>query len=225
VSGKRNIQLAPSLLAADFADLGGAVRLLDHVVDIFHVDVMDGHFVPNLTMGPMVVGALRSHTRATLDVHLMVSDPDRWIEPYREAGADWISVHYETCNHLERTMSLIRDSGARAGLALNPASFPGGLEYVLADGDFILVMSVNPGFGGQSFLPASLDKARALRSRLDEHGLESVQLEIDGGVDLGNVADCVRAGIDVLVAGSSVYGAKDPRAAARKLLEKARAAA
>jgi len=199
--------------------------MLDDIADVFHVDVMDGHFVPNLTMGPMVVESLRPHTEAVLDVHLMVADPDEWIGPYRDAGADWISVHYETCPHLERTLACIRDSGARAGLVFNPATDPRGLEYVLADGDFVLVMSVNPGFGGQKFLPSSLDKLASLRSRLDALGLPAVQLEIDGGVDAGNVADIVRAGADLLVAGSSVYRAEDPRAAAQELLELARAAA
>jgi ribulose-phosphate 3-epimerase len=222
VSEPRTIRLAPSLLAADFADLGGAVEMLADIVDLFHFDVMDGHFVPSINMGPRVVTALRPRTEAVLDVHLMVSEPDKWIGPYRDAGADWISVHYETATHLERTMSCIRESGARAGVVLNPGSFPDGLEYVLNDADFVLVMSVNPGFGGQSFLRSSLDKLSALRSRLDAHGLGRVQLEIDGGVDSSNAADIVRAGADILVAGSSVYGADDPRAAATRLLAEAR---
>jgi len=222
VSESREIRLAPSLLAADFADLGAAVDMLADIVDVFHIDVMDGHFVPNINMGPVVVEALRPRTEVVLDVHLMVTEPDKWIGPYRDAGADWISVHYETAPHLERTMSCIRGSGARAGVVLNPGSFPDGLEYVLNDTDFILVMSVNPGFGGQSFLRSSLDKLRALRSRLDQHGLGGVQLEIDGGVDTSNAADIVRAGADILVAGSSVYGADDPRAAATRLLQEAR---
>ncbi|SVC43095.1 uncharacterized protein METZ01_LOCUS295949, partial [marine metagenome] len=182
----RNIQLAPSLLAADFADLRGAVKLLDDAVDIFHIDIMDGDFVPNITMGPMIVAALRQHTDAVFDVHLMVRNPDVWIGPYRDAGADWISVHYETAPHLERTLSCIRESGARAGIALNPGTYPDGLEYVLNDTDFVLVMSVNPGFGGQNFLVSSLKKLSALRTRLDEKGLSLVQLEIDGGVDATN---------------------------------------
>ena len=183
MSPMRNIQLAPSLLAADFADLRGAVKLLDDAVDSFHIDIMDGDFVPNITMGPMIVAALRQHTDAVFDVHLMVRNPDVWIGPYRDAGADWISVHYETAPHLERTLSCIRESGARAGIALNPGTYPDGLEYVLNDTDFVLVMSVNPGFGGQNFLVSSLKKLSALRTRLDEKGLSLVQLEIDGGVD------------------------------------------
>ena len=218
----RNIQLAPSLLAADFADLRGAIKLLDDAVDIFHIDIMDGDFVPNITMGPMIVAALRQHTDAVFDVHLMVRNPDAWIGPYRDAGADWISVHYETAPHLERTLSCIRESGARAGIALNPGTYPDGLEYVLNDTDFVLVMSVNPGFGGQNFLVSSLKKLSALRTRLDEKGLSLVQLEIDGGVDATNASDIVRAGADILVAGSSVYRSEDPLQAVEQLLANAR---
>ena len=222
MSPMRNIQLAPSLLAADFADLRGAVKLLDDAVDIFHIDIMDGDFVPNITMGPMIVAALRQHTDAVFDVHLMVRNPDVWIGPYRDAGADWISVHYETAPHLERTLSCIRESGARAGKALNPGTYPDGLEYVLNDTDFVLVMSVNPGFGGQNFLVSSLEKLSALRTRLDEKGLSLVQLEIDGGVDATNASDIVRAGADILVAGSSVYRSEDPLQAVEQLLANAR---
>jgi ribulose-phosphate 3-epimerase len=222
MSPMRNIQLAPSLLAADFADLRGAVKLLDDAVDIFHIDIMDGDFVPNITMGPMIVAALRQHTDAVFDVHLMVRNPDVWIGPYRDAGADWISVHYETAPHLERTLSCIRESGARAGIALNPGTYPDGLEYVLNDTDFVLVMSVNPGFGGQNFLVSSLEKLAALRKRLDEKGLSLVQLEIDGGVDATNASDIVRAGADILVAGSSVYRSEDPLQAVEQLLANAR---
>ncbi len=216
-------RLAPSLLAADFADLGGAVRQLEDVVDIFHIDVMDGHFVPNISMGTAVVKSLRPVTDATLDVHLMVSEPAQWVGPYRDAGADWISIHHEATVHLERTLRLIRDSGARAGLAINPGTMPDGLRYVLADGDFIVVMSVNPGFGGQQFLGSSVGKLAALRGRLDADGLAGVELEIDGGVDAGNAAACAGAGADILVAGSSVYRADDPVRAANEIIEKARA--
>lgn len=216
------VRLAPSLLAADFADLGGAIRMLDGVVDLFHVDVMDGQFVPNIAMGPGLVKSLRAVTDVELDVHLMVAEPDRWIGPYHDAGADWISIHYEASNHLERTLSRIRECGARAGLALNPATMPDGLEYVLEATDFVLVMSVNPGFGGQGFLSSSIDKLAALRRRLDQVGLDQVQLEIDGGVDAGNAGDCAKAGAEILVAGSSVYRAEDPRRAAEEILERAR---
>jgi len=231
MSENRTIQLAPSLLASDFAALGEAVERLRGVVDVYHVDIMDGHFVPNITLGPAVVKALRRHTDAILDVHLMVSDPDLWIDPYREAGADWLCFHIEAATHAQRTISYIRETGARAGVALNPATYMGaragvalnpatyipGIDYLVENGDFILAMSVNPGFGGQKFLPRTLDKVRALRSELDAAGLDAVQIEIDGGVDLGNAADIVRAGVDILVAGSSVYGAEDPVAAANAL--------
>ncbi len=217
MSESRTIQLAPSLLASDFAALGEAVERLRGVVDVYHVDIMDGHFVPNITLGPAVVKALRRHTDAILDVHLMVSDPDLWIDPYREAGADWLCFHIEAATHAQRTISYIRETGARAGVALNPATYIPGIDYLVENGDFILTMSVNPGFGGQKFLPRTLDKVRALRSELDAAGLDAVQIEIDGGVDLGNAAEIVRAGVDILVAGSSVYGAEDPVAAANAL--------
>jgi len=217
MSEPRTIQLAPSLLASDFAALGEAVERLHGVVDVYHVDIMDGHFVPNITMGPAFVKALRRHTDAILDVHLMVSDPDFWIDPYRDAGADWLCFHIEAATHAQRTMSYIREKGARAGVALNPATYLPGVNYLVENGDFILVMSVNPGFGGQKFLPRTLDKVRALRAELDAAGLDGVQFEIDGGVDVGNAAEIVRAGVDILVAGSSVYGAEDPVAAAKAL--------
>jgi ribulose-phosphate 3-epimerase len=217
MSEGRTIQLAPSLLASDFAALGAAVERLHGVVDVYHVDIMDGHFVPNITMGPAIVKALRRHTDAILDVHLMVSDPDLWIDPYRDAGADWICFHIEAATHAQRTISYIRETGARAGVALNPATYIPGIDYLVENGDFILAMSVNPGFGGQKFLPRTLDKVRALRAELDAAGLDEVQIEIDGGVDVGNAADIVRAGVDILVAGSSVYGAEDPVVAARAL--------
>jgi ribulose-phosphate 3-epimerase len=217
MSESRTIQLAPSLLASDFAALGAEVERLHGVVDVYHVDIMDGHFVPNITMGPAIVKALRRHTDAILDVHLMVSDPDMWIEPYREAGADWLTFHIEAATHAQRTISRIRELGARAGVALNPATYPTGLEYLVENGDFILAMSVNPGFGGQSFLPSTLKKVEALRAQLDASGLTEVQFQIDGGVDVGNAAEIVAAGVDILVAGSSVYGADDPVAAAKAL--------
>jgi ribulose-phosphate 3-epimerase len=217
MSESRTIQLAPSLLASDFAALGEAVERLRGVVDVYHVDIMDGHFVPNITMGPAIVKALRRHTDAILDVHLMVSAPDKWIEPYREAGADWLCFHIEAAIHAQRTISSIRELGARAGVALNPATYPPGIEYLVENGDFILAMSVNPGFGGQKFLPSTLKKVETLRAELDAAGLREVQFEIDGGVDVGNAADIVRSGVDILVAGSSVYGAEDPVAAARAI--------
>lgn len=215
----RPIRVAPSLLAADAADLRGAVLALEKTVEIFHVDVMDGHFVPNISMGPAVVEGLRGVTDHVLDVHLMVAEPDRWIEPYRRAGADWISVHAEATVHLERTLRHIRETGARAGVALNPATEGAGLDYVLEEDDFIVVMSVNPGFGGQRFLRRSLDKLAGLRASLEQSGFAGVELEVDGGVGPENAADCAAAGASILVAGSSVLRTPDPAAAARTLLE------
>ena len=207
--------VAPSLLAADQTDLAAAVQTLDAHCDVFHVDVMDGHFVPNISMGPAVVEGLRPRTEKPLDVHLMVGDPSVWVEHYRAAGADWISVHAEATVHLERTVSQVRECGARAGVALNPATPPNGLEYVLQDGDFVVVMTVNPGYGGQSFLPASVAKIAAVRKYLDGAGLAGVDIEVDGGIDTTNAGDCVGAGATVLVAGSAIVKASDPVAAAR----------
>ena len=216
-----DVVIAPSLLAADPTDLRSAVAVLDGHADVFHVDVMDGHFVPNITFGPEVVAALRPQTTTPLDVHLMVSNPDEWVPRYAEAGADWISLHAEATRHLERSVSQIREHGARAGVVLNPATSFAGLEYVLQNGDFVLVMSVNPGYGGQQFLPRSVDKIRALRSMLDAAGLDGVDIEVDGGVALGNARALVEAGTRILVAGSSIVGAADPVAAARLIRDRA----
>lgn len=209
--------IAPSLLAADQTDLATAVHRLDEHCDVFHVDVMDGRFVPNISMGPSVVEGLRPRTSRPLDVHLMVANPGLWIERYRAAGADWISIHAEATMHLERTVSQVRECGARAGVALNPATTPDGLEYALRDGDFVVVMTVNPGYGGQSFLPTALAKIAAVRRYLDDAGLGGVDIEVDGGVDATNAGDCVDAGAAVLVAGSAIVKAPDPIEAARAI--------
>ncbi len=206
--------LAPSLLAADQTDMATTVQLLEQHCDVFHVDVMDGHFVPNISMGPAVVEGLRPRTSRPLDVHLMVADPGAWVERYRDAGADWISVHAEATAHLERTVSQVRECGARAGVALNPATSPVGLEYALENGDFVVVMTVNPGFGGQSFLPSSVAKIAAVRKYLDDAGLAGVDIEVDGGVDAGNANECAAAGARILVAGSAIVKAADPMKAA-----------
>jgi ribulose-phosphate 3-epimerase len=215
------VQIAPSLLAADKADIGAAVRQLEDHIDVFHIDVMDGHFVPNISFGPSLVESVRPRTSRPLDVHLMVERPERWVSVYRDAGADWLSVHVEATAHLERTVSVIRESGARPGVALNPATPPSGLEYVLRNGDFVLVMSVNPGFGGQSFIAASYRKIAAVRSYLDAVGLDGVEIQIDGGIGAANAAACVAAGASILVAGSSITGAADPVAAAHALRDAA----
>ena len=216
---KKGVQIAPSLLAADKAEIGAVMARLDDHVDIFHIDVMDGHFVPNISFGPSLVESVRPRTALPLDVHLMVECPERWVSVYREAGADWISVHAEATAHLERTVSVVRESGARAGVALNPATSPEGLEFVLQNGDFVVVMTVNPGFGGQSFIEGSYRKIAAVRRYLDEAGLDAVDIEVDGGIGVGNAGACVAAGATVLVAGSSITGAEDPVAAAHALRE------
>lgn len=209
--------MAPSLLAADQADLRSAVDALGQAPDVLHIDVMDGHFVPNISMGPAVVSGVRRLTSLPLDVHLMVSDPGAWVQPYRAAGADWISVHAEATPHLQRTVSQIRESGARAGVVLNPATPFDGLQYVLADGDFVLVMSVNPGYGGQRFLAATPGKIAALREFLDGHGLGGVPLEVDGGIDADTIGACAAAGARIFVAGSAITGTADPAAATHRL--------
>jgi ribulose-phosphate 3-epimerase len=220
-----NVQIAPSLLAADQSDLAAAVRVLEPATDVYHVDVMDGHFVPNISMGPAVVSGIRPRTSLPIDVHLMVSDPDRWIDPYRDAGADWISVHAEATNHLQRTMSHIRERGARAGVVLNPGTGFDGLEYVLEPGDFVLLMSVNPGFGGQKFIASTVDKIARLRAFLDSGSLASVDIQVDGGIDTVTVGACAGAGARIFVAGSAITGTADPVAAATEIRRLAEAAA
>ncbi|MBM3802531.1 MAG: ribulose-phosphate 3-epimerase [Acidimicrobiia bacterium] len=211
------VQIAPSLLAADFADLGGAIRLVESAgADAIHVDVMDGHFVPNITMGPPVVASLRRVTTLPLDVHLMIEDPDAYIEPFASAGADWISVHVESCRHLDRTLQLIRSLGARPGVVVNPATSLSTLDEALPLAEYVLVMTVNPGFGGQHFLPYTLEKVWRLRKVIQHKGLP-IRIEVDGGVCSGNVPDLVRSGASILVVGSQIFGAPDPVAAVRKL--------
>lgn len=202
----RRIQIAPSLLSADFANLERDVRRCEEGgADMLHVDVMDGHFVPNITIGPLVVQALRPITKLTLDVHLMISDPDKYIKQFAEAGADNISVHVETCPHLHRSLALIREHGKRAGAVLNPVT---PLEYIYPAAeycDFILLMSVNPGFGGQSFIPSFLRRARELRAFLDANSLSHVDIQVDGGVKIDNVAEVVAAGANLIVSGSGIF--------------------
>ena len=209
------MRIAPSILSADFAALGEAIARVEAAgADQLHVDVMDGHFVPNLTLGPPVIESIRKRTRLPLDVHLMIEEPDRWVETYVKAGADYLTVHSEATPHLERILVQIREAGAKAGVALNPSTPPEVLEYVLEDLDLVLVMSVNPGFGGQSFIPTAYEKIRRLRTLL---GGRDVWVSVDGGVKADNAGPLARAGATVLVAGSSIFGAPDPGAAVAAL--------
>jgi len=212
-----SVRIAPSVLAADFAALGDAVRQMEAAgADQIHVDVMDGHFVPNLTMGPAIVAALKRSTRLPLDVHLMIEEPDRYLEAFVRAGAAMVTVHAETAPHLHRTLQVIRQLGAAAGVALNPSTPVDQLRDVIGDLDLILIMSVNPGFGGQSFIPHSLEKVAAARALLSAR-LSRAEVSVDGGVDLSNAATLVANGASTLVAGTSVFGAADPSAAVKAL--------
>jgi ribulose-phosphate 3-epimerase len=215
------VKLAPSILAADLAALGDAVRWCEEGgADVVHVDVMDGHFVPNLSFGVPVVAALAKRTRLPLDVHLMVANPERLLDDYLAAGAAWVSVHVEATAHLDRLLARIRSAGARAGAVLNPATPVAVLEDCLPALDFVLVMSVNPGFAGQRFVPYALDKVRRLREMIRAAGA-AVEIEIDGGVGLDNVAAVVAAGADICVAGSAVFASADPAARMRELKQAA----
>ena len=202
-------KIAPSILSADFSRLGEEIKAVEAAgADYIHIDVMDGHFVPNITIGPLVVAAARKITTLPLDVHLMIENPDRYIPDFAAAGADIIVVHAEASVHLHRSIQLIKSLGKRAGVSLNPATPLNYLEYVLADLDLVLLMTVNPGFGGQSFIEEAIPKIKALRAMLDKRGLEA-ELEVDGGVKTDNIARISHAGADVFVAGSAVFGSSD----------------
>ncbi len=211
------VQILPSLLAADFSRLGEEIRLVESAgVEMLHVDIMDGHFVPNLTLGPPVTESIRKVTKLKLDHHLMIEDPDTYAPIFIKAGATSVSVHYEACRHLNRTLHLIQEEGALAGVVINPATTTALLEDVLGIVDYVLVMSVNPGFGGQRFIQHSLEKVRQLYRYRQDHDLRFA-IEIDGGVSAHNLADVVRAGVDWVVAGTSVFGTPDPIAAVQEL--------
>lgn len=216
-------ELAPSLLAADFWNLGTQVeQAIEGGATVLHIDVMDGHFVPNLTMGPDMVRALKGKVQAIMDVHLMVTDPDFFVEPFATAGADWISFHIEATVHSHRLAQKIRDAGCKAGVAINPGTPIQALEGIITDVDFVLLMSVNPGFGGQRFIPNSFKRLEQLRSLIKTSGSQAF-IEIDGGVGPDNVADLHRAGVKVAVAGSSVFRHASPGDAARNLIQLAEA--
>jgi ribulose-phosphate 3-epimerase len=214
-------RIAPSILASDFARLAEAAALVEAAgADLLHVDVMDGHFVPNITIGPPVVAALRKVTRLPLDVHLMITEPDRYLEAFVSAGASMVTVHVEVLPHLHRTLGRIRELGAQAGVALNPSTPVGSIHDVTELLDHVLVMSVNPGFGGQSFIPRSIAKVAEARALLQAAG-SGAAIEVDGGVDLTNARDLVQAGTSILVAGAFIYGAPEPALALARLRQAA----
>jgi ribulose-phosphate 3-epimerase len=213
-------EIAPSILSADFTRLGEEIRAVEAGgAKILHVDVMDGQFVPNITIGLPVVKSIRKSTDLTIDCHLMIEEPGRYAVQFVEAGADMVSVHVEADVHLQRTLVAIREAGGKAGIAINPATPLSALEEALPYADFVLLMSVNPGFGGQGFIPTSLDKLERLRRMIDDRGLD-VKIEIDGGIDAGNIARIVEAGAEMIVAGSAVFGGGRPTEAVAGLIEK-----
>ncbi|HBD97686.1 MAG TPA: ribulose-phosphate 3-epimerase [Gemmatimonadetes bacterium] len=215
------MKIAPSILSCDFSRLADEIQTVESGgADWIHVDVMDGHFVPNITIGPIITAGARKATDLPLDVHLMIEQPDRYLEAFVDAGADWLTVHAEACTHLHRTVQRIRELGARAGVAINPATPLASLTDVVPYIDLLLVMSVNPGFGGQSYISASTAKVRDARTLLDEMG-STAELEVDGGVDAGNVGELQAAGASVVVDGSAVYGHVDGAAAGVRLIRDA----
>jgi ribulose-phosphate 3-epimerase len=213
-------EIAPSILSADFTKLADEIAAVEAGgAKVLHVDVMDGHFVPNITIGLPVVKSLRKATKLTIDTHLMIEEPSRYAVKFVEAGADMVSVHAEADVHLQRTLVSIREAGAKSGIAINPATPLSALEEALPYADFVLLMSVNPGFGGQSFIPTSLDKLRRLKQMISDRGLDT-KIEIDGGIDAGNISEIVTSGADIIVAGSAVYGRGNAAEAVRELIEK-----
>ncbi|MBU2914315.1 ribulose-phosphate 3-epimerase [Reichenbachiella agariperforans] len=215
---QKQIQIAPSILSADFSKLGADIVMVDEGgADVIHYDVMDGHFVPNITIGPLVLNSIRKCTQLPIDVHLMIENADNYIPAFAEAGADWISVHVEACPHLHRSIQLIKGLGKRAGVVLNPHTPLSAIEDILPDVDFVLIMSVNPGFGGQSLIPSTLDKIARLKDLLIQKHLEHIEIEIDGGVKLDNIKQVIDAGTDIIVSGSGIYNTPDPKATIRQM--------
>ena len=209
--------IAPSILSADFARIGDAVELAEKAgADLIHVDIMDGHFVPNLTLGPALVASLRKRTRLPIDVHLMVENPRAFVVPFHEAGADWISLHVEATAHLHKDVTMIRELGRKAGIAINPGTPVHAVREILGELDYILLMSVNPGWGGQSFIPSCLDKIRQLKAWLHEENFD-IPVEVDGGIKLDNLEAILRAGMDIVVAGSAIFEAPDPAGVIREM--------
>ena len=214
--------VAPSILAADFGRLADEIQKAERGgAGVIHVDIMDGHFVPNLTVGPPVVKSLRKATSLPLDCHLMIENADRYLDAFADAGASWVSLHVEAMPHLQRSVAHLKQRGVRPGVVLNPATPLSAIDEILPEIGYVLVMSVNPGFGGQAFLPRSLDKVRRLRESIRARGLD-VQIEVDGGVDGGNARQLVECGAEILVAGSAVFGGGDPEAGARRIVEACR---
>lgn len=210
-------RIAPSILSADFSRLGEEINAVQQAgADWIHVDVMDGHFVPNITMGPLVVEAVRRSTDLPVDVHLMIENPDRYISDFVKAGADYLSVQVEACKHLHRCIQMIKDTGTKAGAVLNPSTSLDALKWILEDLDFVLIMSVNPGFGGQKFIGSALEKIRRLRDMINDQGLNTL-IQVDGGVNGRTIADISAAGADVFVAGSAIFNQGDYKAAIQQL--------
>ncbi|MBW2552921.1 MAG: ribulose-phosphate 3-epimerase [Deltaproteobacteria bacterium] len=213
-------KLAPSILSADFSRLGDEIKAVEEAgADYIHIDVMDGHFVPNITIGPLVVEAIKNVTKLPLDVHLMISNPDKYIKDFIKAGSSILSVHAETCPHLQRTINHIRELGIKPAVVLNPSTSLSTLEYILEEVDMVLLMTVNPGFGGQKFISSMIPKIKKLRKLIDEKHL-SVELEVDGGINLDNISKVVKAGADVIVAGSAVFKSKDCKETVRLMKKK-----
>jgi ribulose-phosphate 3-epimerase len=222
----KHARIAPSILSANFAALGTAISAVEAGgADMIHVDVMDGHFVPNITIGPVVVSAVKRVARVPLDVHLMITDPDKYAEAFVKAGADMVSVHVEVLPHLHRTIQFLKSLGVKAGVVLNPSTPAVAIEEIAGEVDFVLVMSVNPGFGGQAFIPKSLQKVTAIRGILDRAGNVEAAVEIDGGIDISNIGRAVDAGVDIVVAGSAIFNTPDPTAATKALKDAAAAVA